>query len=205
VSASAASSASAIAGRIGPNAITRVAEALAGRVAPQAVRHLFEMAGIADYLDRPPERMVPEDDVARLYSCLFAELGEASAGEVVRRAGLLTGDYLLARRIPLLAQRVLRCLPRNVAARLLLAAIGRHAWTFAGSGAFDWRFAPGLELRISDSVLCRRLRTHEPACGFYAATFERLFARLVDAQVRVVETQCVASGAADCRFAVIWS
>jgi len=38
-------------------------------------------------------------------------------------------------------------------------------------------------------------------CDFYAATFERLFARLVQARARVVEISCHAMGGSDCTFA----
>ena len=48
-----------------------------------------------------------------------------------------TGDYLLAHRIPKPVQALLKRLPAPLAARVLLAAITRHAWTFAGSGRFE--------------------------------------------------------------------
>jgi replicative DNA helicase len=43
-----------------------------------------------------------------------------------------------------------------------------------------------------------------PACDFYAATFERLFAVLVHARARVHEVACEACGDAECRFEIRW-
>ncbi|MBL8305387.1 MAG: hypothetical protein JNM33_01735, partial [Rubrivivax sp.] len=58
------------AGRIGPNAITRVAEVLPPRVGSHATRELFEHAGLAHYLTRPPEQMVEEAEVRQLHQAL---------------------------------------------------------------------------------------------------------------------------------------
>jgi divinyl protochlorophyllide a 8-vinyl-reductase len=61
---------------------------------------------------------------------LRADLGPAMAAEVARDAGLRTADYLLANRIPKPVQVLLKHLPAPLAARVLLSAIRRHAWTF---------------------------------------------------------------------------
>jgi divinyl protochlorophyllide a 8-vinyl-reductase len=195
---------SALAGRIGPNAVTRLAEAMASRHPREVTRHVFEAAGLGFWLVRPPEEMVEEGAVARLHASLIEELGEARAREISWQAGLLTGDYLLRRRIPALAQAVLRALPRRLAARVLLRAIARHAWTFAGRGRFGYTFSPGLTLTIKSSPLCRLVRTEEPACAYFAATFERIFQTIVDPRTRVVETACEATGAPECVFSVRW-
>ena len=50
----------AAAGRIGPNAITRMAEALTAALGPEPTTTLFGAAGLARYLATPPERMVDE-------------------------------------------------------------------------------------------------------------------------------------------------
>ncbi len=49
------------AARIGPNAVTRVAEALRAHAGDAATAALFGRAGLAAYIARPPEAMVPED------------------------------------------------------------------------------------------------------------------------------------------------
>ena len=196
--------AQAAAGRIGPNAITRVAEVLPPRVGSRLTRELFEHAGLRHYLERPPERMVDEAEVRRLHHALRDELGEAKAREVAAAAGRATADYLLAHRIPKPAQAVLKRLPPPLAARALLSAIRGHAWTFAGSGHFEARAGHPVVLRITGNPMCRGATLSTPGCDFYAATFERLFRVLVHPASTVVETHCEACGDALCRFEVRW-
>lgn len=186
--------------RIGPNAITRVAEALGRDRAPR----VFAVAGLAHHLRAPPEAMVDETEVVRLHRALRGVLGDREARRIARRAGELTGDYLLAHRIPAAARRVLRALPAALAAPLLLAAIRRHAWTFAGSGRFSATAGRPATLVIEGNPLCRGAVSDEPLCDYYAATFERLFRALVHPRARVVETACEACGAGECRFEVRW-
>jgi divinyl protochlorophyllide a 8-vinyl-reductase len=148
--------------------------------------------------------MIPETDVARLHRAVIEAMGETEAAIVSREAGRLTGDYLLANRIPAMAQRVLKLLPRALAARILVAAIARHAWTFAGAGEFTYDFSPRLSLRLKGSPICRELRTQEPACAYFAATFERVFGAILGPTLRVTETECEAAGASACVFDVRW-
>lgn len=193
-----------LAGRIGPNAITRVAQALPPLVGSAQARVVFQRAGLLHYLHQPPSSLVQEAEVARLHQALRATLGPHTAGEVARRAGRLTADYLLARRIPGPVQWLLKRLPAPWAARLLLQAIGRHAWTFAGSGQFSARAGRPVQLVIRGNPLCQGLQAEQPACSFYTATFERLFQVLVHRRATVVETACEARGDAECRFEVRW-
>jgi divinyl protochlorophyllide a 8-vinyl-reductase len=192
------------AGRIGPNAITRVAEVLRARRGEAAVAALFRRAGLLPYLTQPPEAMVDEAEVTRLHQVLRESLGPALAKGVAREAGTRTADYLLAHRIPRPAQAVLKRLPPPLAARALLSAIRGHAWTFAGSGRFEAQAGHPVVLSITGNPMCRGATLTEPGCDFYAATFERLFRVLVHPASTVVETQCEACGAAMCRFEVRW-
>jgi divinyl protochlorophyllide a 8-vinyl-reductase len=187
-------------GRIGPNAITRVAQALREEVGDAATRAVFARAALDAYLDEPPLEMVDEAQVRRLHAAMGEAIGTVRAAAVAREAGTLTGDYLLAKRIPGPAQAVLRRLPAALAERMLLAAVGRHAWTFAGSGRFTATPGAPSVVEIADNPLCRGVVADAPACHFHAATFERLWRTLVSPQVRVVETACCACGAAACRF-----
>ena len=197
-------SAPAAAGRIGPNAILRVAEALPPRVGSAATAAVFEAAGLTHYLREPPTSMVDEAEVGRLHEALRRELGWPLAREVAREAGRRTGDYLLAHRIPRPVQWVLKRLPAALAARVLLSAISRHAWTFAGSGIFSAQAGTPVHLGIRANPMCRGVRAEAPACDFYAATFERLFRELVHPRSRVSETSCEAVGADACRFEIRW-
>jgi divinyl protochlorophyllide a 8-vinyl-reductase len=188
--------------RIGPNAIIRVAEALTARqVSPEAC---FTDAGLSDYLNAMPEAMVDEREVTALQQALRERLGLAEARAVCRDAGLRTGDYLLAHRIPKPVQRLLRLLPAGPASALLLGAVGKHAWTFSGSGVFRYETARPVRVSIAGCPLCRGATAEEPVCDFYTAAFERLFTRLVSRRTRVREIRCQALGDAACIFEMRW-
>lgn len=192
-------------GRIGPNAITRVAEVMTARHGQARCWQLFAKAGIARYLAQPPTEMVDEEEVTRLHRALHDCLAADEAARVATEAGRLTGDYLLARRIPKAAQVVLKLLPRTMAARLFTRSIAAHAWTFGGSGYFSVaRDAGGLMLCIHDNPACRELRTGKPSCHYFAATFERLYGAILGPQVRVVEVACEAADDDCCCFRVSW-
>jgi divinyl protochlorophyllide a 8-vinyl-reductase len=194
----------AVSGRIGPNAITRVAEALTLSHGLGGTRRLFEQAGLLHHLLSPPERMVDEGEVLQLHRVLRATLGVAVATDVVRAAGRRTAAYLLAHRIPKPLQVVLRYTPAPLAARVLLAAITRNAWTFVGSGHFTVHPGRPWVLRIRDNPLCRGLVAEVPSCDFYAATFQSLFVALVHPKAQVTEVACEACGDAECRFEISW-
>jgi len=206
VSVAPALSAAAHAGKIGPNAITRVAQVLPAWRGTAFTEGLFEQAGLLALWRSPPQDMVPEAQVRALHQVLRSALPADEAAEVSRAAGRATADYLLGHRIPRPVQRVLRLLPAPLAARALLAAITRHAWTFAGSGRFS-AAVPGLRLAVLEirgNPMCRDLHAPTPACDYYAATFERLFQVLVHRQARVRETACEACGDEACRFELRW-
>lgn len=192
------------AGTIGPNAIIRLAEALTAIEGVPATGRIFRAAGLPAYLRTAPTTMVEESDVGRLHQALRADLGAPRAAAVARRAGELTADYLLAHRIPRPAQAILRLSPAPLASRLLAAAIGRNAWTFAGTGHFSVQHRPSTVFTIAGCPLCRGQRATRPLCDFYAGTFERLYAQLVKARAQVREVACEARGAEACRFAIGW-
>ena len=200
-----ATAAASTVGRIGPNAVTRLGEALRALYGDPMAARVFGAAALAHMLREPPCDMVDEGAVARLHGSAHAELGAEAASQVGREAGLRTADYLLTHRIPRPLQRLLPWLPAPVAARVLVAAIGRHAWTFAGRGLFtaQWRHG-GVRLAIAGCPLCRDIRAARPACDFYCATFERLFATLVCRAARVSEVACQAGGSPACMFEVRW-
>ncbi len=190
----------AVVGRIGPNAITRMGEALRAAYGSSLEEAVFLSAGLSGYLHHPPEHMVPELDVRALHEALRSRLPLAQYRSVSWQAGLLTGDYLLAHRIPRLAQQALAILPRNLAGRALLAAISRHAWTFAGSGKFRATSQPSLRIELHDCPLCRGVTAREPVCDYFAGTFTRIWSTLVDPEVRILETRCGAVVPGPCVF-----
>ena len=194
----------ALAGRIGPNAITRVSEVMLPRLGAAVTAGIFDRAGLSSYLADPPEQMVDEVEVSRLHCAMREALGAEQACDLAFEAGGRTGDYLLANRIPQPVQRVLKWLPAGLAARVLLVAIRRHAWTFAGSGEFIARSGRPVVMTIRHNPLCAGVCADAPACAFYSATFERLFRALVHPRATVRETACEAMGAPACVFEIIW-
>lgn len=197
-------SAAAHVGRIGPNAIIRVAEALQHQLGGAIAAELFALAGLSPYLAAPPQQMVDEGEARRLHTVLRSELGPRVAAEVSREAGVATAEYLLAHRIPKPVQALLRVLPAALACRVLLAAIRRHAWTFAGSGTFEAVAGRPTLLTIRDNPLCRGQTSEVPVCDYYAATFEHLFRALVHRDTRCTELSCEARGDDACRFELRW-
>jgi divinyl protochlorophyllide a 8-vinyl-reductase len=123
---------------------------------------------------------------------------------VLRDAGRRTADYLLANRIPKPVQAVLKLLPPRMAAMILVSAIRRNAWTFAGSGVFGAHSGAPTIFEIRGNPLCAGETSPAPVCAWHAAVFERLFQKLVSRRARVTETECEASGADCCRFVVDW-
>ncbi len=173
------------ASRIGPNAIIQIGAVLLDRHGPGVVDRVFAAAQLSQYRDAPPVAMVPEREVARLHVALVRTLGAADAEDVAREAGARTARYILAHRIPVPAQRLLRILPPRLASRLLLAAIRRHAWTFAGSASFRAAPGPPVDLALAGCCLCRTHLAGGRLAAFYAATFEGLFRELVSGRARI--------------------
>ncbi len=191
--------------RIGPNAIIRVAEVLPKYVDAVVGQRIFAAAGIAHYWREPPTAMVAETEVSALHQVLRSQLGLATARAVSWQAGLLTGDYLLAHRIPKPAQWLLKRMPGRLASHVLLAAVKKNAWTFVGSGLFTPEPGRPSRVSIAGCCLCRGESVDEPICDFYAASFERLFRVLVNQRVEVKETACQAMGGASaCTFEMSW-
>jgi divinyl protochlorophyllide a 8-vinyl-reductase len=191
---------SAGAGRIGPNAVIRLAEAVNAVESKAATLKLFNAAGFGAHAVAPPDAMVPEAEVTALHLELRNALGLKRAASISWIAGLRTADYLLANRIPRPVQRLLKLLPKRLAAFILLKAISAHAWTFAGTSRFSWSLGRSVTLSFEDCPLCRGDHVASPCCHYYAATFERLFRQLISPDAVVTETHCIAMGHEACRF-----
>lgn len=184
--------------RIGPNAILQLVPVLDQALGERARRGLFVEADVA--LPPPDAGMLPQAQVVRLHQAVcywFPSL----APDLLKRAGLATGDYILANRIPPLAQQVIRALPKALGARVLAKAIATHAWTFTGSGVFAVQGYRPLTLSISQNPLATGLGKH-PDCHWHVAVFQRLFQSLVWPGAIVTETTCRARGDACCQFRI---
>lgn len=201
--AATAAMAPAVVARIGPNAITRMAEAATQLHGSDCCDALFVECGMQHYRARPPQAMVDERDVMHLHAVARRCLGMAAYRRVARLAGELTGQYVQRHRIPGAVRLLLRALPRTLAMSLLTRAIRRHAWTFVGSGSLDYRRSgDAMLISITDSPLARGTDGDGPVCDYYAASFERLFRGLVATGLHVDELECAAAGAPRCVFRV---
>lgn len=183
-------------GLIGPNAVLQMLPIL-DRFCDRTRRaQILAAAGIFEIPDG--QSMIPETDAARLHRQLRLAEPEM-APTLATHAGFETANYILAHRIPKLAQGVLKVLPRAPAAKILSHAITKHAWTFAGSGMFHaktpWSFT------IQNNPIVRGEVSDVPLCHWHAAVFERLYRVLVSPRCRCLETRCTAQGSGDtCRF-----
>jgi divinyl protochlorophyllide a 8-vinyl-reductase len=173
-------------------------------MAEAEVVRLFDLAGLADYLTVPPQHMVDEREVTRLHRALRSELGVERALHIGREAGVRTGDYLLAHRIPMRVQHLLSWLPARLASRVLIGAIQRHSWTFAGSGDLRVRAAFPPRLSIAGCCICQGADEKVPLCDFYASAMQHLFRALVHREASVTETACQALGDDACTFEFHW-
>jgi divinyl protochlorophyllide a 8-vinyl-reductase len=196
--------------RIGPNAVIQLIVALAALGETEAMARLFKESGREAWLEAPPEEMIPASEAARLHVGLRRILPRSRAEVALATAGHLTADYLLANRIPGVAQAFFKVLPPRLSAWALMRAISANAWTFAGSGEFSFTIGSfwinsGAEARIRDNPLCSGLRAEAPACVWHAAVFETLFCALVSPTSRAREIACRARGDACCRFRLDWA
>ena len=184
--------------KVGPNALIQTLSsvcALAGPVAHEAVLR-------AANLQSPPggwQAMVPAEQVNRLNSAVLTVLGHDDAAKALRDAGHRTGQYILDHRIPRLAQILLGRLPRSVARSLLLKAIAKNAWTFAGNA--DVRVGPDWIL-IRDNPVCLG-RSGYAGCAWHTGVFQALFQAILKTDISVRETHCMGRGDAYCRFEIV--
>lgn len=159
---------------IGPNAVLKAVEVMEERLGAAETAAILADAQIA----RLPsgDHMIPEIEALRLHRWLALH-DPLGAFVIAEEAGARTADYIIAHRIPRIAVWVLRHLPAWLAAPLLMAAIGRHAWTFIGAG----RFTPAGGWRFTIDRSCSGDAVLPPASLFhwYAAVFTRLYRRLV--------------------------
>lgn len=186
-------------GVIGPNAVIQLANALQAVAGPAIARQVFAEACHLDLLGHMPSEMIDERIPARLFVALWRVLPHETARQIAEDAGRRTARYILQNRIPSFARFVLRRLPSSVARRLLLGAINKNAWTFAGSGLCRTR--PGNPALIE--IMANPM--HMPDCIWHQAVFGELFDSLVAGRIRVRHSQCCRTGAAACRFELSFS
>jgi divinyl protochlorophyllide a 8-vinyl-reductase len=163
------------------------------------LRDVFRRAGVTPYLNQPPDRMVPEQQAQRLFAAVREALGPERGDDLLSAAGAGTAHYVMQHRIPAPVRVLLRGLPAALAARLLVAAIRRNAWTFAGSG--ECRTATrshGATVTIARNPLAT------PGCPWHVGVLETMFRTLVSPSARASRHVCGGPGESDCRFELSW-
>jgi divinyl protochlorophyllide a 8-vinyl-reductase len=169
---------------IGPNAVLQTVAVMEERLGHAETVAILDDAQIT----RLPSgaHMIPEIEALRLHRWL-AMHDPVGAWAIAEEAGARTADYIIAHRIPRVAGWLLRHLPARAAAPLLMAAIGKHAWTFVGGGAFlpadAWHFT------IDRSPARDCLPPPESLFAWYAAVFTQLYREMVadDCTCRMIE------------------
>jgi divinyl protochlorophyllide a 8-vinyl-reductase len=192
------------AAKIGPNAVLQLIQALTAAGADDAMQAIFAEAGASDWLAQPPSEMIDEKRVASIHQAVRRLLPPDRATIILKDAGLRTGDYILANRIPKFAQVILKLLPAPLAARMLVKAITAHSWTFAGSGHFSGEVGSNVTFEIASNPIIAGERADKLVCVWHAAVFQRLFQVLVSPKSRSAEIACGAHGDPSCRFVVDW-
>lgn len=165
-------------GQIGPNSVIQLGETVTRRLGRDAAHALYTSVGVPQLLDSPPTAMIDEAVPAALFEALW-ELFPNRAAALAQEAGRRTADYIITWRIPRIAQLVLRLCPRALAARLLLRAIHKNAWTFAGSGHCD------IQLGFTHLISIRDNPLRMPDCAWHCGVLAQLFIRLVAPGTRV--------------------
>ncbi|MCR9220515.1 MAG: bacteriochlorophyll 4-vinyl reductase [Alphaproteobacteria bacterium] len=183
-------------GLIGPNAVIQLRAALAERAGEAAALGLFLRAGLADWAEARLDAMIPQAVPAALFETLFAAYPHDAASEIAAEAGRRTADYVMAHRIPGPVKALLKALPAPLAARLLLKAIQRNAWTFAGSGVCRAAYGAPSRVEIAGNPLAM------PGCVWHVGVFSRLFQALVSRRARVTHPACARAGDPLCRFEI---
>ncbi|MGZ6059647.1 MAG: bacteriochlorophyll 4-vinyl reductase [Myxococcaceae bacterium] len=182
--------------RIGPSAVLQTLRAVE-ELEPRS-RAAVESRAPMEPLE---EGMIPERVFVQLIRAVRDVLPRERAEAVLRRSGALTADDVRSHRIPAAIRATLAGLPAFLAMPLILQAIERHAWTFAGAGTFG---SEG-KMLLLDGAPTARPESGPPgtgcSCAYYEGAFEGLL-RLAAREVRVTEVACQASGAAKCQFRI---
>ena len=184
-------------GLIGPNAILQLVPVIELAGGRELRDEIFAAAGVFDMPSG--DHMISEAPAARIHQALRAQVPDLAAA-LAWEAGKRTADYILANRIPALAQKLLKVLPWRLSAKLLSVAIKKNAWTFAGSGEF--RVLSPFLFELAHNPIVAGETSDTPLCHWHAAVFERLYQVLVHPKLICRETHCTAQGAEACQFEV---
>ncbi len=182
--------------RIGSDAVLQTLDAL-GEVGGELLAHkVLEAAGLRYVLDQKLQEMVPQNLFLGLVRAIEDTLPRSQVDLVAVTSGRKTGSVLLEQYIPDMAQKLLHTLPPHVAGPLLLHALEKHSWTFAGSAKVHYEAGPPLQLVIENNPMAVW------GCLWQCALLEAVFRSLISADARVWHMACCAEHKPSCVYMI---
>ena len=181
--------------KIGPNSIIQTVAALEAKYGKAEADARLTVAGHGHLIDNLPSEMVEENKFHNLVASLDKDIDTDVLAELLNDSGQRTAAYLLKVRIPGFFQKLLKPLPPGLAFKLLLFAISKNAWTFAGSGDFSYTTGrtPVITVKVTHPTL--------PVVGnFYLGTFTKLLRELVNPDTKIETSITGESGNITCRY-----
>jgi divinyl protochlorophyllide a 8-vinyl-reductase len=181
--------------KIGPNSIIQTAESLREHCGIEVKTKVLQDAGLDQYNTELPSDMTTETHFHWFVKSLLSDQGKEMAAEILQDSGERTAVYLLKNRIPGFFQTIVKPLPNKLGLKMLLFAISKNAWTFAGSGEFSYN--------IGEASYIKVIVTHpsEPVVSnFYFGTFKRLLGELISANIRLELETLEAGECIECTY-----
>ncbi|NTW83069.1 MAG: bacteriochlorophyll 4-vinyl reductase [Chlorobiaceae bacterium] len=181
--------------KIGPNSIIQTVTALETRFGKTEAEAILKRCGQGHWIGNLPSEMTEESKFHALVGALDNEIGENKTASILEESGRRTAAYLLRVRIPGFFQKILKPLPPGIAFKLLLFAISKNAWTFAGSGEFSYTSGKKPVITVKVTYPGR------PVVGnFYLGTFEALLEELVNPKTTIKASIKKESGSILCTY-----
>lgn len=178
--------------RIGSDAVLQTLDALSEVGGVHLVQRIVDVAGLRYVVDQTLPDMVPQSVFSALVQSIEDMLPRSQVDLVAVKSGRKTGAILLEQYIPDMAQKLLRTLPKRVAGPLLLHALEKHAWTFAGSASVHHIDGPPLKLVIGSNPMANW------GCLWQCALLETVFRHVISPDARIWQMACCASDSTKC-------
>ncbi|MEL7257577.1 MAG: bacteriochlorophyll 4-vinyl reductase [Pseudomonadota bacterium] len=182
--------------RIGSDAVLQTLNALSDIGGDILAQKVVEAAGLRYMLDQKLQDMVPQNMFLALVQAIEDALPKSQVDLVAVSSGRKTGGVLLEQYIPDMAQKLLHTLPSPVAGPLLLQALERHAWTFAGSANVCHQAGPPLQFVIENNPMAIW------GCLWQCALLETVFRSLISPDARVWHMACCADHKSSCVYMI---
>lgn len=178
--------------RIGSDAVLHTLDALSEVGGDHLTQEIIDAAGLRHVVGQTLQEMVPQSVFSALVQSIEDLLPRSQVDLVAVKSGRKTGAVLLEQYIPEMAQKLLRTLPKRVAGPLLLRALEKHAWTFAGSASVHHIDGPPLKLVIGNNPMAIW------GCLWQCALLETVFRRVVSPDARIWQMACCESNPMEC-------